>query len=64
MTSVRHQGMVLTEFRQREIMFLFFTSVYSVCGTELANIPQNYSEFSVAEFRIVPRNFAKFWFPE
>jgi hypothetical protein len=38
----------------------FFTSVYSICCTELANIPRNCTEFCVPEFRIVKRNSDKF----
>jgi hypothetical protein len=33
----------------------FFTSVHSICGTELAKIPRNYTEFRVAELHIVPQ---------
>jgi hypothetical protein len=50
---------VFTEFREHGILYLFFTSVHSVCGTELAKIPQNYTEFRVVKFRIVPRNSAE-----
>jgi hypothetical protein len=43
---------VFTEFRG--IQYVFFTSVYSACCTELANIPRTYTEF-----RIVLRNSVK-----
>jgi hypothetical protein len=59
---------VSTEFRQHGIPYIFFTSVYSVCHTEVPKIPRNYTEFRVtecgripqnsAEFRGIPRNFA------
>jgi hypothetical protein len=51
---------VFKEFRQHGIPYLFFTSVHSVCGTELVKIPQNHTEFRGAEVRLVPRNIAKF----
>jgi hypothetical protein len=51
---------VFTEFRQHGIPYVFFTSVHSVGGTELVKIPRNYTEFRVADVRIVPQNFAKF----
>jgi hypothetical protein len=40
---------VLTEFRVDGIPYTVFTSVYSVCYTELSKIPRNYKEFCVTE---------------
>jgi hypothetical protein len=48
----------LTLIRQHGIPSLFLNSVHSVCGTESAKIPRNYTEFCVAEFRTVPQNSA------
>jgi hypothetical protein len=49
---------VSTEFRQHGIPYIFVTSVYSVCHTELPKIPRNYTEFRVTECCRIPRNFA------
>jgi hypothetical protein len=38
----------------------FFTSVHSVCYTELPKIPRNYTEFRVTECCLIPRNSAEF----
>jgi hypothetical protein len=54
---------VSTEFRQHGIPNVFFTSVHSVCYTELPKIPRNYTEFrsrNAAEFRGIPRNSVMF----
>jgi hypothetical protein len=48
---------VSTEFRQHGIPYIFFTSVYSVCHTELPKIPRNSVSRNAAEFRRIPRNF-------
>jgi hypothetical protein len=51
---------VSTEFRQHGIPYIFVTSVYSVCHTELPKIPRNYTEFRVTECSRIPRNSAEF----
>jgi hypothetical protein len=47
---------VSTEFRQHGIPYIFITSVYSVCHTELPKIPRNYTELSTLNFCRIPRN--------
>jgi hypothetical protein len=44
-----HDSRVFTEFRQHGIPYIFGTSLYSVCYTELSKIPRNYTEFRVTE---------------
>jgi hypothetical protein len=51
---------VSTEFRQHGIPYIFVTSVYSVCYTELLKIPRNYTEFRVTECSRIPRNSVRF----
>jgi hypothetical protein len=58
----RVRGRVFSEFRRYGIPYIFCNSVYSVYYMELLQIPRNYAEFRIAEFRDfwcneIPHNF-------